>query len=82
MSENFCKMSAVLSGNQIKSFTISDPYSMCSYYPKWKTAQAFTDETGDVIAFTGPNGVKYLVYTEGELYVEADHSELDWYLQI
>jgi hypothetical protein len=74
MSENFCKMTAVLKGNQITSFTISDPYSMCSYYPLWKTAQAFSDGTGEVVAFTGPKGVKYLVYNKDELYVDADHS--------
>lgn len=56
-------MTAVLTGQKITSFTISDPYSMCSYYPSlWKTAKAFTDETGEVVAFNGPSDVKYLIY--------------------
>jgi hypothetical protein len=64
MQENFCKMTAVLSANKIKSFVISDPYSLCSHFPAWKTSKAFLDDAGEVTGFIGPNGVKYAIYFE------------------
>jgi len=83
MSDNFCKMTAVVRNGQIKSFKISDPYVLCTFFPAWKTAPAYyNDTTGELTAFGGPNGVRYELYDGDELYQEVDHDHLDWFLQI
>jgi len=43
MSENFCLMTAVIRGNVIVSFKITDPYDMCGHYPAWNSAKAYTN---------------------------------------
>lgn len=67
--------------DKINSFTISDPYAMCTHYPAWKTA-AVKYSGDDLTQFMGPNGQWFNIFSQDELYGSEDTSSLDWYEQI